>query len=265
MTDDAAPVRRGFWQRLADISDGAIIRFAFFAMLAGTLSVLWVDYRELTEADALIMSPDAPVLPPARPGAPGEAPDTRVTTAPETLNSPLVIELLPGGVLSLTGTIDVGASQRLADEIAARGEYVQSVSLNSPGGSVTDALAMGALIREGGLDTQVAAGALCASSCPLVFAGGVERLASPEAAIGVHQIYAFIPDNQSLLEQARQGAAAMSDAQTVTATISRYLEEMGVRVTVWLHALETPPDRLYYFTTDELIELSLATSLDAEI
>jgi hypothetical protein len=53
----------------------------------------------------------------------------------------------------------------------------------------------------------------------------------------------------------------MSDAQTMTAEISRYLIAMGIDAEVWLRALETPPDRLSYFSADELTRLKLATRL----
>lgn len=86
-----------------------------------------------------------------------------MTTDIEALKQPLAISLGTGGALNLVGAIDPGAAQRFADEIAARGEYVKVVSLNSPGGSVSDALAMGQLIREKGFATEVAAGAICAS------------------------------------------------------------------------------------------------------
>jgi hypothetical protein len=36
---------------------------------------------------------------------------------------------------------------------------------------------------------------------------------------------------------------------------------MGVADEVWLRALETPPDRLTYFSGDELKRLNLATRL----
>ena len=63
--------------------------------------------------------------------------------------------------------------------------------LNSPGGSVADALAMGRLIREKKFATEVEAGKYCVSSCPLVFAGGVDRRAGDKATIGVHQVAAI--------------------------------------------------------------------------
>ena len=36
---------------------------------------------------------------------------------------------------------------------------------------------------------------------------------------------------------------------------------MGVDAEVWLRALETPPDRLSYFSPDDLTRLKLATQL----
>jgi hypothetical protein len=161
-------------------------------------------------------------------------------------------ELLPGGMLKAEGSIDVGAAGRFAEEIAARGEYVKAVSLNSPGGSVEDALAMSTLIREKNLNTRVATKALCASSCPLVFAGGVAREAEENAILGVHQI--FNAGDQKLSPE-----EAMSGAQTTTARIARHLDGMGISNQLWINALETPPDRLYYMTPQEMLEFKLVT------
>ena len=256
---NARDTRTGLIERLAAIDDGNILRVAFFALLIGTLSVLYVDYRELTanEGAALAM-PMRPILPPFDPEGPagGTAPD--ITTSPEVLEQPLEIMLGTGGELRLTGSIDIGSSERFAAEIAARGEYVETVVLDSPGGSVVDALAIGGLIHDKGLATRVAAGSLCASSCPIVFASGAERIASPQAAIGVHQIYAaaLTGEPQNAL---RVAGTAMSDAQTTTGDIISHLTRTGVDPALWLHALETPPDRLYYFSPEEMTRLKLVT------
>ncbi|MDB5623601.1 MAG: hypothetical protein JWR39_2164 [Devosia sp.] len=265
----SAPRARGH-QRLArwaaDLDDGTVMRSAFYALLLGTVSVLFVDFRELTESQgAALAVPMQPILPPARPADPDApaASGTRpaITTSPEVLEGALSIALRPGGELALTGTFDVGSAERFASEIAERGEYVQTVVLDSPGGSVVDALAIGTLIHQEGLATRVAAGSLCASSCPIVFASGAERIASPQAAIGVHQIYAAAlgGDAQSAL---RVAGTAMSDAQSTTAQITRHLSTTGVDPALWLHALETPPQQLYYFTPEEMLALRLATRLD---
>jgi hypothetical protein len=93
-----------------------------------------------------------------------------------------------------------------------------------------------------------------------VFAGGKERLATDRSAIGVHQIYAATPAG-SLTSRLAAAGNAMSDAQTLTAEISRYLAAMGIDAEVWLRALETPPDKLTYFSPAELTGLKLATRL----
>lgn len=257
----AAKPRRSALAWLAALDDGVIIRTAFFIMLAGCAAVLWIDYRELHEAEVpLAARPDMPVLPAFDPDAPAQPAGPAVTSNQEALRQPLQIKLGSGGALNVTGTIDIGSAERFRTELEAVREYVKTVALDSPGGSVNDALEMGRLIREGGFATSVASGALCASSCPLIFAGGTERLATETSAIGVHQIYANI--SADALPAGLQAAGnAMSDAQKTTATITRYLTESGVDPALWLHALETPPNHLYYLSPAELTEYKLATAL----
>ena len=251
--------RPGLLSRLAAIEDGSIMRVAFFALLAGTLGVLYVDFNELmaSDADSAMMAPILPVLPAFDPDNP-MAPGPEVTTDRALLEAPLAIALKGGGVLELTGTMDVGSAQRVAAEVQARGEYIKIVALNSPGGAVDDAMEIGRVLREQGYATTVASGALCASSCPLVLAAGAERTAEPGAAIGVHQVYATLPADQ--LPVGMRGAGfGMSEAQKTTATITRYLAEMGIDPALWLHALETPPASLYYLSPEELVEYRLVT------
>ena len=245
--------------RIAAIDDGTIVRAVFFALLAGAASVVYVDYREMMDQTATL--PDGTLVPqlPAFPLDGPELPSGPAVTAdPAVLRAPLTVTLGSGGVLELTGTIDVGAAERVKSEIDARGEYIKTVALNSPGGSVTDALAIGTAIRDGGFGTSVADGAMCASSCPLIFASGVTRTAGAHAAIGVHQIYAATIAGQPL-QGARATGIAMSDTQSTTATITRHLTTMGVDPALWLHALETPPNQLYYFSPEELATYRMVT------
>ena len=256
-TEDGPLYRRAI-QWLGALEDGAILRVAFFGLLLGTVSVLYVDYRELTANEgAALATPLQPILPPATEG-PAQGPMPEITTSPDLLDNPLQITLGTGGALQLTGTIDPGSADRFAAEIEARGEYVQTVVLDSPGGSVVDALAIGSLIHDKGLATKVASGSLCASSCPLVFASGKTRLASRDAAIGVHQIYAaaLSGDPQNAL---RAAGSAMSDAQSTTADIIAHLTKTGVDPALWVHALQTPPNQLYYFNPTEMEDFRLVT------
>lgn len=256
----AARRRGGLFAAIARIDDGNIIRAAFFAMLLGTAGVLYVDYQELTGQDlAKLLLPAVPILPAFDPDSLTPPSGPAVTSDPALLQSPLTVTLGAGGALLLNGTIDPGAFARVEAELTAKREYVKVVVLDSPGGSVDDAIRIGTLLHVEGLATEVKAGALCASSCPLVLAGGVVRKASEQAAIGVHQIYAALPAGQR--PTGLQAGDAMASAQRTTAAITRYLEITGVDPAVWLHALETPPDRLYYLTPEELVKYRLATEM----
>ncbi|MDH4442065.1 MAG: hypothetical protein QE284_16975 [Rhizobium sp.] len=234
------------------------MRGAFFGLLAAAGAFLFVDLREMRLATAALpghdpMTTDAPVLPPALTDGVPQAPPVEPGSSPEVLRQPMRFDLQPGGVLKAEGSIDLGAADRFAEEIAARGEYVKAVTLNSPGGSVEDALKMSKLIREKGLNTRVATKALCASSCPLVFAGGVTREAEEDAILGVHQVF-------NAGEMRPSAEQAMSAAQSTTARIARHLDDMGIGDGLWINALETPPDRLYYLTPKELVEYKLVTA-----
>ena len=245
----------------AAFEDGALIRAAFFGLLSATAVILYLDYTQMAaRAPAADPSVLTPVLPEFDPTAPAGRPGPAVTTPLDQLRNPLSVALVSGGGLQLTGTIDPGSADRVAAEIAAHGEYIKTVALDSPGGSVADALKIGRLIRDKGFATSVAAGALCASSCPLIFAGGRERDATAASAIGVHQIYASAPAN-ALGSNLANAGDAMSEAQSMTAQIARYMTQMGVDPEVWLRALETPPDRLTYISADDLKRLNLATRI----
>ncbi len=255
-----------FLRYLARFDDGEIIRWAFRGLLVGAVAVIGLDLKALYEEQTMLLDPMAtgggaifvePALPPvARPGpdgAPALDPRDNVTLDDQALRNPLRFELKAGGVMAVEGSIDPGAAERFAAEMDARGEYVTTVTLNSPGGSLDDAMAMARLIRARSIGAEVADGALCASSCPLVLAGGVVRQVGEKAAVGLHQFYSAI-DTAGL-----NPAQAMSDAQATAARISRYLAEMGVDPALWLHALDTPPRSLYYLSREEMQTYRLVT------
>jgi hypothetical protein len=247
---------------LQRFDDGEVVRWAFRGMLVGAIGVLALDLQELSQENgwwsaeiAAPALPSEPILPPAvETDAPVPSGDPRrfVTTDETKLAQPMAFTLGSRGVLTAEGSIEPGTAARFAAELEARGEYVRTVSLNSPGGALDDAMAMARLVHEKGIATDVPDGGLCASSCPLFFVGGKTRTAGEKAAIGVHQFYAASP-SKSGPEQ------AMADAQATTARISRHLAEMGVDPALWLHALDTPPRALYYFSAEDLARYRLVT------
>ncbi len=113
--------------------------------------------------------------------------------------------------LSAEGKIVTGTADALGRVVAALGDRRLPIFINSAGGSVQDAMAMGRLVRAKHLVVVVAhttvercpasaktcgeargsaetLGAYCASACALVLAGGTERYVSPMSFVGVHQL-----------------------------------------------------------------------------
>jgi hypothetical protein len=264
------PQRFHAW--LSDNPDEGIIRWIFRGVVMVTFAVVAIDLATMngwivispdpTPAESKQNSPmlDLPSLAPSilAPLLPGG--DKRLVPLPQpdgAMAKPMTFELVGGGKLMATGTITPGISEAFAAEVSRLGDYIKTVVLNSPGGSVADALTMGRLIRERKFATEVEAGKSCASSCPLVFAGGVERRAGERAAIGVHQVAAI---SSSASGPPRD---EMSLAQNISARCQRYLGDMGVSLHVWVHAMETPHDKLFVFKPDELKSLNVVTATPA--
>jgi hypothetical protein len=266
MSQSPTPQQR-FHTWLSNNADETVLRWIFRSVLMVTIAALAVDLADMqgwiaNPDSAAEITEDSPafnlpslvpsVLAPLLPG--GDKHLTPLPQADGALAKPMTFELIGGGKLMATGTITPGISESFAAEVGRHGEYIKTVVLNSPGGSVTDALAIGRLIRERKFATEVEAGKYCTSSCPLVFAGGVERRAGDRAAIGVHQVASTNSATGGLPRD------EMSIAQNISARCQRYLGDMGVSLQVWVHAMETPHDRLFVFKPDELKSLNLVTA-----
>jgi hypothetical protein len=262
------PLQQRFLAWLADSADEAVLRWIFRSAIAVTVIVLALDLASMqgwvgspdpgaalpeTSSPALNLPSLVPaILAPLLPGG-----DKRLRPLPQpdrVLARPMTFDLVSGGKLMATGTITPGLSENFAAEVSRYGDYIRTVVLNSPGGSVSDAMAMGRLIRERKFATEVEAGKYCASSCPLMFAGGVERRAGNKAAIGVHQVAV------SATPALGPPRDEMSIAQNISARCQRYLGDMGINLQVWVHAMETPHDRLFVFKPDELKSLNIVTA-----
>jgi hypothetical protein len=243
--------------------DDGILRWLFRVLVVATITVVGLDYYEMLQLTPEIQTsisspspasdPSPSLLPSILPKlTPGK--DRRIAMPKPSgkLSEKMTFELLGDGKLYATGMIYVGAFKAFKAEVEKRGGYVKTVVLNSTGGSVQDALAMGRLIRAKKFATEVENGGYCASSCPLVFAGGAERRAGDKAVIGVHQ--AFSPGDPGF-----DGARGMAEAQQISAECQNYLAEMGVDLRLWVHAMETPKEELYFLKPEELLSLKLAT------
>ncbi len=241
--DKAAPPRRNPVSR-------ALIGILIFQLGLGFL-LFWDDLAEGLRVPSF--APSAPSLTePIRPGdqtrryrqdrapAPGQPmPDTPL---PERL---VLTPIEAGQTALLEGGIAEGDAARITGLIEGLASRPTRVILNSPGGSVQDALELGRYLRDAGLNTAMRAGDICYSACPYVLAAGVDRDIPETASVGVHQHYF----GESTLLPA---FVAVEDIQRGQGLVMRYLDQMGIDPLVMSHALVTPPDQIYVLVPEEL-------------
>ena len=153
--------------------------------------------------------------------------------------------------LSLRGVIAPGDGLRIMTEL--RNAKPDFVSLDSPGGSVSDALAIGRVLRETGAATKLESGTICLSACPYIFVGGTDRTVDENARFGVHQ-HSF---GESTILPA---FLATEDIQRGQAEVLDHLVAMGVDLRLMGPAMATPADEIYILTAAELSEWQVVTN-----
>jgi len=180
------------------------------------------------------------------------SPGTR--PVPATQDMPSRLDFTAGEIdgrpaLTLTGTIAPGDGARFADWIDTH-ETPGIVFLNSPGGSVLDAMQIGRELRTRGINTAMTDSDICLSACPYVLAGGAARDIAPGAMVGVHQHY--FGENIAL-----PAFLAVEDIQRGQGEVMGYLIEMGIDPAMMRPALLTPPDEIYVLVPEELERFGL--------
>ena len=167
------------------------------------------------------------------------------------------------------------------------------VLVNSPGGLIEPALAIGRLIRARGL--KVAVGridgerptddAQCASACVLLLAAGVTRSVGPDASVGLHRFvdwttYSRTWDVYRIVRREMAGRTVVVGRELVSrrilstrevktevpaaayAAVRSYLVEMGVSPDIVRLMLATPAGELHWMTSAELGSTRIATDRD---
>jgi hypothetical protein len=203
---------------------------------------------------------DAPVRPgdqrrrydPARlPALPGD-PDQRQTRPTGDFPTRLVFRE-DGSRILAEGSIEAGDAARFRDFLDGR--TPSEIVINSPGGSVGDALDIGRQIRDAGVSTRMEPGTVCFSACPYLFAGGINRIAPDDAMLGVHQHYF----GESTVLPAFM---AVEDVQRGQGMVMAHLDAMGVDPLLMQHSLTTPPEEIYVLLPEELDRYALRTAAD---
>ncbi|MBY5866153.1 hypothetical protein [Rhizobium leguminosarum] len=213
--------------------------------------------------------------------------------------------------ISAEGRITSDTPARLRKMLKKIGGRKLPVVFRSEGGDVDAAYAMGRMIRKAGLETAVggtrlkgcpvgdmrceaaiakdgpsggytySAGAYCFSACPLALAGGVSRVSSQWAFIGVHQIttvynkvrvsyrieYKIVNGKKKEISRKEVGRKVAGQSSSTklgkkaTAALTAYLKEMGVSEDVIGLMMSATPDNINIVPAMEALRTGLITDM----
>jgi hypothetical protein len=152
-----------------------------------------------------------------------------------------------GTVISLTG--DIVRGDEIAFATAARNADKALVVLDSRGGSIMAAIAIGRLIRTYGYSTIVADGGTCASACADIWLAGNNRFLQPLAHIGFHAAFTTEGDGSNHVTGAGN------------AIIGAYYQEIGLGTTTIATLTNPDPNDILWLIPNS----PLMTELNAKI
>src|SRR5665213_1823183 len=178
--------------------------------------------------------------------------------------------------ISASGAISADSPRDF--ELFATGHDLTGATLvlDSDGGSVLGAIALGRAIRRLGLDTTVGRVidlnaaeqetprakyspiADCESMCGFVLLGGVRRTVPPQARVMVHQIW--LGDRRDDPTAANYSAEDLVLVQRDIGRLAQYTIDMGGSIELLNLALRIPPwEPMHALTADETRRTKLAT------
>ena len=143
--------------------------------------------------------------------------------------------------------------------------YNFEIHLNSPGGNLIGGMALGNMIREMGLKSNVIAyngdisrpGA-CMSACALAYIGGSSRSLEEGSRLGFHQFSSSGGYGETVVRLNQ----AEIETQMISGLVQQYIISMGVSGELFSRMSVTPPDRMYIPSLSELENLGV-TSVEA--
>ena len=160
--------------------------------------------------------------------------------------SSATITSLPGKygglIIQISGQVtlgDVGVFIGAVKQANATGKVIESVELNSTGGSLNEGVRLARAIREAKISTVVGQGAVCASACFLIFAAGDPKFVGDGARIGVHKA-----SEKGGRETMRSGAA--------TESMANFAKQLGVPSSIIGRMVRTPAKQIGWLDSQDL-------------
>lgn len=177
-----------------------------------------------------------------------------------------------GRVVRLSGRIEAGDAARL--EALFRGNdllhcfaeghcpFGNVLSLDSPGGSLSEALMIARFVRDHQLPVLLEPGAVCESACAFIFFAGFtdyegffhsRRFADVTARLGLHRPELPLPEGVFAAEDVAR-IIALTDA-VKTEAVRQFLAAR-VAMPVLRQMYDTPPEAMYHLSVPELESLA---------
>jgi hypothetical protein len=195
--------------------------------------------------------------------------------------------------IAAEGMIDRGAAERFRTFLQRLGQRKLPVYFHSPGGALSNATAIGRLMRQRGMTAGVArtipqgcnalleredacdklkrsgrqlsaelrsARALCGSACVYALVGAKVRLVPSGARLGAHASVLARCDKRGcvrLASSTKMTRQQRSKIQTDAAELARYFRAMGIDTALLDAANEIPHDGLRYLSRDEIARFGI--------
>ena len=154
--------------------------------------------------------------------------------------------------LVLEGQIEEGDARRLISVIKSNPVdfiVLRGIIVNSPGGSVKEALALAKIIESSGMVLRVHAGDTCASACFIMFASANYRWADDQAKILIHRPYFPTAPNGS-----EEFSKLMRSQQEAIHEMRNYLQSRSVPSTLIDNMMSFPSNAAYEVTVQDVYE-----------
>jgi hypothetical protein len=146
--------------------------------------------------------------------------------------------------ITLTGQIRAVDLEnfKMFSEMALKTEKYY-INLDSVGGDLETALAIGRIIRADKATIVIAGKAECLSSCVFVLAGGISRTVFGK--VGIHR--PFVP-----LDLMTTAELQKEQYDRLGAIVKSYFKDMNISGELYEHMLRVPPDEIVYLSDSEL-------------
>jgi hypothetical protein len=160
------------------------------------------------------------------------------------------IKLDKGWTIVVTGEIERGDGAKFRSEASKYDDVL--ILLESPGGSLADAIDIGETIRLKGYSTAVINGSECNSACALIWLAGTPHALSRSGRIGFHAAYS-------------DRSGSVQESGVANAMVGRYLTLLNLPEKAIIFATSSPPSELSWLTASNYTSTGIDVAIIDDI